>query len=817
MKDNYQALEQYITVQKNFFETALLPDVNMGVTNLDALYSWETNVWKYAQASQGFLAKALTTINFHEINACRLGGLFKPEDEPFKTLNINQAYVDFMKAYCVSLYQGSNPSGAVVYAQQMLLKRVYVRMVMSGIEPHPVNITSEFLQEAVDMLAQSRTGSSALTNAAKDYDDANVIAKHLNYLGITLTPLEIKKKQKGVATNTTTAGKKAKKAKFAEDLDQDEHEKNLSIQTFLNVVALRGMVQHDGERIVLNLVLMLMVTGFRHMEAAALRYNSFKVVEIENQATRALMEQRGLPTFYVGIVYLGEKGAGHRTHWLEPLAVEIVEELWVDTIVLTEKLRRQVEYVRETGFESYLPKAWRTRRANVLEMNEPLVSLDSIVDEVYETTSAYATTGGRGRSELRDKATKKIKNSGLGIKPHSVIELGRNNAKDIRYTQSDMERFIRNTIESDSRISNDFIYRTTDSETKAVSEIPYEDLLFIIPEGSGATKRTGAMKVVPQVIDKFVLIPFLGYGAKENRQRRSIFAKYNLTDENGEHTVMYSHVPRHGINTFFAIAGVADHLQAMFMGRKDFTQNEHYQHLAIAERAISTELVTVGNPDSYFKQETALERIKTEGKIGLNPKLAPANALAQAMNTHTTTQDKAAFVVDVVSNSNSNAFSEFDEMLGMLADKEKQETAARHTDLNPMNIGSCRRKLATFQCPYNMKCQDGTPCPYFTLTGRDGELLKVEQLAASIESEITIINQMKMTGHMEVAEADEILATLNLRKEHIQYHLGQSQAFEDEKVQINLLELDNMNKPKMLSSLFALEHRKLETAKALQS
>ncbi|HBN6202209.1 TPA: hypothetical protein L3M66_000758 [Vibrio parahaemolyticus] len=816
MKHNYQALEQYITAQKTFFETALLPDVNMGVTNLDALYSWETNVWKYAQASQGFLAKALTTINFHEINARRLGGLFKPEDEPFKTLNINQAYVDFMKAYCVSLYQGSNPSGAVVYAQQMLLKRVYARMVMSGVEPHPVNITSEFLQQATDMLAQSRTGNTAITNAGKDYDDANVIAKHLNYLGITLTPLEIKKKQRSFSTKATKAGKKAKKAEFGEDLDQDEHEKNLSIQTFLNVVALRGMVQHDGERIVLNLVLLLMVTGFRHMEAAALRYNSFKVVEIEDRATKAMMEQRGLSTFYVGIVYLGEKGAGHRTHWLEPLAVEIVDELWVDTIVLTEKLRAQIEYVRETGFESYLPKAWRTRHNNVIEMNEPLVSLDNIVDEVYETTSVYATTGGRGRSDLRDKATKKIKNCGLGIKPHSVIDLGRNNAKNIRYTQSDLERFIRHTIESDARISNDFIYRTTDAKTKAVSEIPYEDLLFIIPEGSGATKRTGAMKVVPQVIDKFVLIPFLGYGAKENCQR-SIFAKYNLTDENGENTIMYSHIPRHGINTFFAIAGVTDHLQAMFMGRKDFTQNEHYQHLAITERAVSTELVTVGNPDSYFKQETALGRIKTQGKIGLNPKLSSGNALAQAMNTHTTTQDKAAFVVDVVSNSSSNAFSEFDEMFGILSDKEKQETAARHTDLNPMNIGSCRRKLATFQCPYNMKCQDGTPCPYFTLTGRDGELLKVEQLAANIESEIAIINQMEMTGHMEVAEADEILATLNLCKEHIKYHLGQSQAFENEKVQINLLELDNMKKPKMLSSLFALEHRKLEKAKTLQS
>ncbi|WP_261904044.1 hypothetical protein [Vibrio fortis] len=810
MKDNYEALEQFITVQKTFFKTALLPDVNIGITDPDNYYSWETNTWTYGPSSCGFLAKAHRVLTFFEVKTARAGGMFKPNEKEIKRFEINNIFSDFIKAYCVSLNHNRNPSGQSVLAQQLILKRVYVRMVMAGVEPHPINITSDFLQDAVDMLAQSRTGNNALINAAKDYDDANVIAQKINYLGFTLTPIEIKKKQRGIATRTTKAGKKAKKVKYGEDLDQDEHEKNLSIQTFLNVVALRGMVQHDGERIMLNLVLLLLVTGFRHMEAATIRYNSYKIVEIEDQVTKALMEQRGLPTFYVGIVYLGEKGAGHRTHWLEPFAVEVVEELWVDTIVLTEKLRAQIEYVRNKGFESYLPKAWHTRSTNVVEMNERLVNLDAIVDEVYEST-ANSAINSRGRSALRDNAKKKISNSGSGIEPHSVVELDAIR-KEFRYTQADIECFIRHFIESTPELSNDFIFRQTDSKNKVINEIPYESLLFIIPNGSAATKRSGAMKVVPQIITGPILRPFLGY-PKENNRGRSIFAKYNLTDENGEFTMMYSHTPRHGLNTFIAIAGIADHLQAMFMGRKDFTQNEHYQHLAITERAISTKLVTAGNTDSYFKQETALERIKKQGKIGLNPKLTSANALAQAINTHTTAQDKAAFVIDVVSNSNSTAFSEFDEMFGMLSEKEKEEAAARHTDLNPMDVGSCRRKLTTFQCPYNIKCQDGSPCPYFTLTGCEGELQKVEQLAASLESEIAIINEMEMAGHMEVAEADEILATLNLRKEHIQYHLGQSQAFEDEKVQINLLELDNMQKPQMLSSLFALEQRKLEKTK----
>ncbi|WP_322533661.1 hypothetical protein [Vibrio parahaemolyticus] len=513
MRDHFRYFNEFIAEQKSFFEEALLPEVNAGINDPKKYYSWEKNNWSYSPASHGFLAKATKLLNFDKIKASGMKGLIKPKEKTFKALEINKNYSAFMKAYCVLLYKRGDPSGAAVLAQQLILKRVYVRMVMTGVDPHPVRITSELLQDATDMLAKSRTGNSAITNAAKDYDDANVIAQYLNHAGFTMNQIEIKKKQKGIATRTTKVGKRAKRAEYAEDLDEEEHEKNLSIQTFLNVVALRGMVQHDSERIVLNLVLLLMVTGFRHMEAAATRYNSFKVVEIEDQTIKARMEKRGLPTFYLGIVYLGEKGAGHRTHWIEPLAVEVVDELWVDTIVLTEKLRSQIEYVRKIGFKSLLPKAWLTRPSNdnVVVSIDPLVNLDDIVDEVYE--SFASTVASRGRATARGYAKRKITNSGLDIVPNSVIALG-GNKKEIRYRQSDIERFVRNAVENDPDISNDFIYRQTDSKTKAVSSVPYEELLFIIPQGSAAMKRTGALKVVPEIIHLDIFSPFLGYGGR---------------------------------------------------------------------------------------------------------------------------------------------------------------------------------------------------------------------------------------------------------------------------------------------------------------
>ncbi|MBF4344417.1 hypothetical protein EAY39_27445, partial [Vibrio anguillarum] len=93
-----------------------------------------------------------------------------------------------------------------------------------------------------------------------------------------------------------------------------------------------------------------------------------------------------------------------------------------------------------------------------------------------------------------------------------------------------------------------------------VISIPYEKLLFIFPLGSANLTRQGALKVIPEVIDKDVISKFLGYGQTGNRER-SVFAKYGLINENGEIDTMYSHSPRHGINTFYALADVSDHLQ----------------------------------------------------------------------------------------------------------------------------------------------------------------------------------------------------------------------------------------------------------------
>ncbi|WP_282177344.1 hypothetical protein [Vibrio nereis] len=818
MKRSHDNLHLFIKEHKAYFMEVLAPVVNEGVSNPKDMLTWEANGWNFGSHARGFLCSTKAEVTFHELKKNLAKGVLADGEEYSKSIiPIDPQYAEFTKAYCTMVVKNHSPSSSTVRDIQLLLKRVYVRMIMGGINPNPINITSQHLQDAVDLLASSRTGKSKDTNAANDYHAMNVIAEKLNYLGIPQMDVAIDKKVSSfIGSSSTESARKQKKVQYAEDLDEENDEKNLSIQAFLNIVALRNCVAHEGEKILLNLVLLLMVTGFRLTEATSLRYNSFRVIEIEDKLTKRLMEMRGLPTYYLGLMYIGEKGAGHRMHWVEPAAIELVESIWVDTLCLSEKLRRHTEHLRKTKLGSLLPKELsRICVGNGAQLDEPLISLDDLVEYVYESYSETARK--RSYSSLCDYTKKKIENAKhgkalLGIKPASVENLGKNK-KTQMYRLSDVDKFLRAALESDAFISNDLILRVKDSKTKSIATIPYEELLFIIPQGSGSVTRAGALKPVPQHLHYGLINKFLGYGQQGNRER-SIFAKYGLKEEDGQYTMLYSHIPRHAINTFFAIAGVSDHLQAMFMGRTDVRQNKSYQHLAIEEKKQSSVLVDVTNAESLTREMSALHKVKSQAAIGINPTLPLGESLAQSMHTFTTSKDRTSFIVSVVEHSDSDIFGEFDELFDTMDIQEKKEVVKPHSDLAPMGIGSCMRDLCKFQCPFNMKCQDGAACAYFTLTGREDEPAKVGKLAESIESQITIINQMELVGELTSEEADEMLHDLDMRKQNVEFHLGQSQSLESEKIKVNLVELDGMKKPKMLSSLFALEHRELKKREA---
>ncbi|ALS33047.1 hypothetical protein PTRA_a1905 [Pseudoalteromonas translucida KMM 520] len=799
-------LQLLISQSKAYFESVLAKEAKL---------KWEDNRWLFNASQTGFLInRKRENIAYDCINLAYFKGILK-QGEYFSspTILVENEYIVFMKAYIVNLMSKSSNklSCSTLKTRQLLLKRIYIRMLQNNIPPFATNITSEVIQETVDILVRIRKNQS---NAADDYTQMNTVVQWLNHFQITSAPLELKINVTAPPRNTTERVRKDKAksgvlAEFAECFGDQDDKRNLSIHTFLNIIALRILVRSDSEKIMLNMVLLLIVTGMRFGEVYSLRRDALKKLKVEDPDIIKLLRDRKLPTYYIGIQYYGEKGAGERTHWVEPLAIGIVESIFHDTLAMSCSLREQVIYVRENNFKTLLPKKYDFKCTTSSKLS--LINLDDVVRDIYESTSKTALA--KGWSSMREYAKAKLKK--FDINPIRVEIKGKN--KTIHYTLEDIDKYLNLSLQADSTISSDFIFRMIDHRNNINYEVKYEDMLFIVPLGSNKLSKTGYTKPIPQLVSINNMMSFLGSG--NTNSSNSIFSKYKLIDELGQTTYLNTHFPRHAINTFFAIAGVADHLQAMFMGRTDIRQNAYYQHLAIQEKARSNQLITHSKPSSCSQNSSvtkssgslnnALQKVKDTSQISLTTKLQPNNAFNQTLHTYTTKQDRTDFIEDIIDKTSSDIFSEFEDM--DVTDVVKKDIISTHSDLYPLYIGSCMRKLTTFECPYNTKCQDGSYCPYFIITGREDEFDKMTALISEIHEQITVLNQLIISKYIEENTAIELIEELKGRLSNLDYQLSQSSILESEKSKVNLASFDVFKKPKMLSELFAVEQRKLKT------
>ena len=565
-------LQLLISQTKAYFDSVLAKEAKL---------SWEDNRWLFNASQTGFLSnRKKQNIAFDHIKLAYFKGILK-QGEFFSSpiILVENEYIVFMKAYIVNLMSKSSKklSSSTLMTRQLLLKRIYIRMLQNNIPPLATNITSEVIQETVDILVRIRKNQS---NAADDYIQMNTVVQWLNQFQITSAPLELKIKVTVPPRNTTERVKKDKTkpgllAEFAECFGDQDDKRNLSIHTFLNIIALRTLVRSDSEKIMLNMVLLLIITGMRFGEVYSLKRDALKKSKVEDPDIIKLLRERNLPSYYIGIKYFGEKGAGERTHWVEPLAIGIVESIFHDTLAMSCSLREQVIFVRQNNFKTLLPMKYDFKCT--LSNKLSLINLNDVVRDIYQTTSKKALI--KGWSAMREFAKAKLKK--FDIQPTRVVIKGKD--KTIHYTLEDIDKFLKLTLQAESSISSDFTFRMIDQRNNINYEVKYEDMLFIVPLGSNRLIKTGHTKPIPQLVSIQNMMSFLGSGNSNNSN--SIFSKYKLIDEFGQTTYLNTHFPRHAINTFFAIAGVAEHLQAMFMGRVDIRQNAYYQHLAIQEKA----------------------------------------------------------------------------------------------------------------------------------------------------------------------------------------------------------------------------------------
>lgn len=705
-----------------------------------------------------------------------------------------------MKAMLMLIYQGRNRSisPAVAVATLVILKRWYCALFKLTGQTHPIYLTTDVVRSAMDTLsAASRPGDPNVAN----YKGRCVkIQKLVNHHAFTLVTLQYVSDDR--YTNQTNLTRKARETitlKQKDKLDDtatDGEDALITIRGFLNIVSLIQRVESSTEKIALNCLLLLIVTGFRSVEAFNLRQDSLVKRRIDNSGISKRLRDNGLPDYFLGIRYVGVKGAGERTHWVEPLAVPLVENIFKSVKLLTTDFRKHLAFLRSKEFSDYLPKA-------ISDIAGELVELDSIVEHIAQSSSEL-----RGRAGLRDKASKALEKR--GCIPVKVI-LRSGNGKEKYYSKSDLSNYLRNEF-GDNSANTPCTHAWVENGRRY--EIKYEDLLFLFPKGSLTLKRTLELKATPLPLNNNGLNKFLG----NYEGYTSVFSKYRLLEDDGRPTQLRTHIPRHNINTFLAIAEISDHLQAMLMGRVDITQNQHYQHLALKERRKAASLtplvptVPEQSATSAVDVDSPLDAVKQSGLMTFNRVQSLETNIKANLHTFDDRNDVAGFIEaslgDGLFEDIAAAFEEISKNEGP---SQASEMVQRHAVLHPLKLGSCMRDVNLWGCPYRMKCQALKPCEHFTLTGRVDEYSAVVVKGSALNEAKLAFEQYTATlsdNQLVQGNIDDSLAQLDALSEQLRRRSNSLEAITSQALLSGEIKVEG--EIRTLAQLFAIEYQKIK-------
>jgi len=759
---------KFIDEQKEYFEN------NLYQLN-DAL--WKDSFWlKSGVGSNWLLPRGKPSISFNSIN--RVKGL--------SNINIPEDYQQFCKAILVYSYRQANGkvSPQKLVAGLLVLKRWFYSLQELTSYSHPTKLSTEILGHAYSLLKDN----SSPVNLPDHVGTFKRLQGIVNKYGFTSKKLEFEVGLKYINKQNRTPKAKITK-NLLEDKNIDENqinaEKLISIQTFINIASLKNFCQSNGEKILLNSLFLSIVTGFRSTETILLKKDCLIERPVLDPQTNEPISINGKTQYMLGIRYYGAKGAGERVHWVEPSSVTLVKSIVQSTLNLTKEYREHLIYLRQKNLKDFLPRG-------IDEMPDDLIELDDLIDHLFVSKKT------RGRGSRRDSILKKFKST--QVKPDKENGLK-------YYSKKTLNKFIKSIANYDTE---EPINKKFDFDGGLV-DIPYEDLLFIVQYGSTTLTRSLINKTNITPLNIHVINSFLG-----SSKNKSVFEKYDLKDSDNHISKISSHIPRHNINTFLAIAEVSDHLQAMLMGRVDIEQNKYYQHLSIKQISqsasltsnnsqfhTSNELTTTSNR-TLAKNNTVKSPIDDVLEYGLmlfsKNKDLESN-LKNNLHTFDNTNEISNFIEQSLGD---DYFEDIAKAFNELSPKESEkakELIDTHAYLHPLPFGSCMRNIAAHGCPKRLACQSGASCVNFTLTGRMGEL---ENLRLTKNRLLEQTKDLSDNSEFTLSVKDQIQ---NLEDFEQKIMVGYSN-----KTPINIYTAidTELSQPKTLAELFSLEYEKIK-------
>ena len=203
-------------------------------------------------------------------------------------------------------------------------------------DTHPTKLSTEILNHSYILLKDN----SSLVNLPDHVGTFKRLQDIVNKHGFTSKKLEFEIDLKYINKQNRTQKARITK-ELLDDKNIDENqlnaEKLISIQTFINIAALKNFCQSEGEKILLNSLFLSIVTGFRSTETIMLKKDCLIERPILGPKTNEPIRINGKVKPVFGIRYHCAKGASKRIHWVEPSSVALVKSIIKNTLNLTEE------------------------------------------------------------------------------------------------------------------------------------------------------------------------------------------------------------------------------------------------------------------------------------------------------------------------------------------------------------------------------------------------------------------------------------------------------------------------------------------------
>ncbi|MGL1289594.1 hypothetical protein ACSTJS_04375 [Vibrio parahaemolyticus] len=748
-------------------------------------FEWNDPSWRFGEKGAAWLKEPKNHgFKWNEVSNS-VKGLTK--------MPISPEYQDFMRAFNIHMVTITDgiPSGSKLDKPLQVMKRWYWELVTQTGQTHPMYLTADIIYAAMD---RHKANSQSPENVSDYCDVAAKIIKLLRKHDLFLVSIEVVNKHP--LRNGTNNTKKRKIAAQAEP-EQSTDNKLISIRAFMCVIELMVLAKNDYQRTFYNMLLLSIICGFRFQEIMLLKMNSLIKREIKDKDKRNHAIAQGWPTYKLGIKYLGAKKAGIRIHWLAPTSYPVVEMIYKSVKALTAEFRDTVTNYRNSNFTNLLPK-------KIIEFPDEWIECGDLQHIMFNGS------GGK-RGDFSKSIRVSMKRYGNHLP--KVIPIHKQ-SKKYYFTKAQLNDYVYQRYAATKNFSDGHQCVLSAKDGGKIVNFNYEDLMFILPKGAFDIERdfVSLQHIFP--LDESQIEAWLG----GSETRRSIFDHFELYEDDGSRVSIKKHVPRHNINTFLAIAGVTDHVQAILMGRVDITQNKHYQHQAESQSYLTASLavnmlekayvennIALANDDqlSLFDADSvsthqskdsvpvarspienevsrrmaALARsckpirntgvaiVKSSASMMVDPSLGMEHNLKQNMQTFgETTTEVAHYMVGAMSDQFLPELKSAHDRLVKhnLADKAK-ELVERHAKLHPLGFGACTRNVARWGCPYAMKCQSGLPCGSFTLTGRMGEAEEATRLLAIKREDVIVLRKLNADNpsfNVALVEQEEALVVL---------------------------------------------------------